>query len=187
MGCRLVATDETYKLFKHSQLERIRRERFVDRGAVDEDPLSLSLSTLSLFSLNQYYSCRKCRRILATSKNVLEHEAGTGIDAFRGDREEEGTIVVRQRGLRPRPVRAFSLSPHVDDARPNRGERAGYFPLSRERFIVQNVAQKLALSRGPQPSQLRSFCRTIFSHTESKARCVFSSCEYVKHSNRSKT
>ena len=39
MGCRLVATDETYKLFKHSQLERIRRERgCVDRGAVDEDP-----------------------------------------------------------------------------------------------------------------------------------------------------
>ena len=35
MGCRLVATDETYKLFKHSQLERIRRERgCVDRGAV---------------------------------------------------------------------------------------------------------------------------------------------------------
>ena len=26
MGCRLVATDETYKLFKHSQLEKIRRE-----------------------------------------------------------------------------------------------------------------------------------------------------------------
>ena len=90
MGCRLVATDETYKLFKHSQLERIRRERgCVDRGAVDEDP-EKEMSNGATGSINQYYSCRKCRRILATSKNVLEHEAGTGIDAFSWRQRRRG-------------------------------------------------------------------------------------------------
>ena len=59
---------------------------------------------------------------------MLEHEAGTGIDAFSWRQRRRGTIVVRQRGLCPRPVRAFRLANHVDDARPNRGERAGYFP-----------------------------------------------------------
>ena len=90
MGCRLVATDETYKLFKHSQLERIRRERgCVDRGAVDEDP-EKEMSNGATGSISQYYSCRKCRRILATSKNVLEHEAGTGIDAFSWRQRRRG-------------------------------------------------------------------------------------------------
>ena len=90
MGCRLVATDETYKLFKHSQLERIRRERgCVDRGAVDEDP-EKEMSNGATGSISQYYSCRKCRRVLATSKNVLEHEAGTGIDAFSWRQRRRG-------------------------------------------------------------------------------------------------
>jgi dual specificity phosphatase 12 len=93
MGCRLVATDETYKLFKHSQLEKIRRERgCVDRGAVEEDPEKelKNDNGAAMGSISQYYSCRKCRRILATSKNVLEHEAGTGIDAFSWRQRRRG-------------------------------------------------------------------------------------------------
>jgi len=93
MGCRLVATDETYKLFKHSQLERIRRERgCVDRGAVEEDPEKEMKNNNGAMtgSISQYYSCRKCRRILATSKNVLEHESGTGIDAFSWRQRRRG-------------------------------------------------------------------------------------------------
>lgn len=94
MGCRLVATDETYKLFKHSQLERIRRERgCVDRGAVEEDPEKEMKNNNGAMtgSISQYYSCRKCRRILATSKNVLEHESGTGIDAFSWRQRRRGS------------------------------------------------------------------------------------------------
>ena len=108
MGCRLIATDETYKLFKYSQLDRIRRVKgAVDVGLFMEDPeLELQRNrnrnetnedggreerraenndnnrAEKTIVIDRYYSCRKCRRVLATNTNVLEHEAGKGIDAF---------------------------------------------------------------------------------------------------------
>ena len=151
MGCRLVATDETYKLFKHSQLERIRRERgCVDRGAVEEDPEKEMKNNNGAMtgSISQYYSCRKCRRILATSKNVLEHESGTGIDAFSWRQRRRGndggatkTSSSSCSSIFVSPITWMMLD-QTEENEPLFSKK------TQERSIVQNVARKLALSRG---------------------------------------
>ena len=66
----------------------------MDRGAVEEDPEKEMKNNERVSvpgSISQYYSMRlKCRRILATSKNVLEHESGTGMMRFRGRQRRRG-------------------------------------------------------------------------------------------------
>ena len=148
----------------------------MDRGAVDEDP-EKEMSNGATGSINQYYSCRKCRRILATSKNVLEHEAGTGIDAFSWRQRRRGNDSGATTGASSSSCSSIFVSPitwmMLDQTEEN---EPVIFQKNSGKIHCPKCRSKLALSRGPGNGE-QSFRDHLFTQKAKLEAIVVRICK----------
>uniref|UniRef100_A0A803SWB7 Dual specificity protein phosphatase 12 n=1 Tax=Anolis carolinensis TaxID=28377 RepID=A0A803SWB7_ANOCA len=86
MGCEVDVTSAVYKQYNLQSLtERYSESQDLPKEIFAIDPNNIEQAT----NCELTYKCRKCRRLLFQSSNILPHDEGTGLAAFAHKRFSE--------------------------------------------------------------------------------------------------